>query len=482
MSKPVRNLLLAVGIAAVLGAVLFFLLLSPTKTPAKPEPQTLAEYAINDVSRVSVRNRTDSYEVRQEDGGFVMADLPAELVNVEYLQMLLDEASHISYEDVAAEDAATANLAAFGLADPEAVVNIAYRDGSSQTLTIGAQEPVSGGRYFTAAGDGRILLMKNNRTIRFTMPLTKYIDYIIVAPRAIPSVLDVIGNVTFGGSAFPQPVDIRVYNDDPQFQQALVSFGSATHLITAPVLHEINPAEAIPVFESLTGLVSAGVAAYNCDAEALAAYGFDAPLLDVAFDYHNGRKDDMGIPVERIRLRVVPNTVDDTGGYLVTKNDEGVVYHIEDMPFCHTAYEKLVIRWFLSPFMIDVDRIELATGGQQYTYQITGTTNDEIAATANGQPADINLFRSFYTLLLSAANDGEYFAAPQKGALLLTLTYHYRDPQKPDDVIRVYEGDLRRVFVEVNGVCEFAMRDKYVGVVQAAAEALSKGETFTDQW
>ena len=67
-------------------------------------------------------------------------------------------------------------------------------------------------------------------------------------------------------------------DSDEELLRQAVSFGAVTHIITEPVLHEADPTALTTVADSLMGLLSEGVVAYNCTDETLAEYGFDDPL------------------------------------------------------------------------------------------------------------------------------------------------------------------------------------------------------------
>jgi hypothetical protein len=459
---------------------LFFFLRAAAKedTPDRGEGGVLTERAIGELEEIQIKNRYDEFSVWQEEGGFILADLPMDQVNAEYLFMLLDESSRIEYRALVSED--EAESAIYGFADPEATVTIRYAGASPLSLVFGDEEQVSRGRYFMAAGADAVYLMDRSRAVRFLQPLKNFIDFQIVPARAYPSPLQAIKTLRLSGEAFPRPVLIsEVRSDDEEDMRLASSFGAATHLVRSPVLHEIDQKECIAVFSSLTGLLNIEVFDYNVSDEELAAYGFDRPYAMAEYDYKRSE--------EEAPLRIVLRAVRYEGGCLLTRDDQRVIHRIERKAFINTSYEKLVMRWFLTPFITDLAAIKLDLGqgspaGRTRLIRLSGEDNASLTVTLDGAPLDIDLFRKFYRLLISASSDGFPERAAGEGTPLLGVTFVYRDSLKPDDTMIFRQGSLRRLSVQVNGVTEFAVLERYLGVTAAALEALSEGRDFSTDW
>jgi hypothetical protein len=334
--------------------------------------------------------------------------------------------------------------------------------------------------------------MDRSRAVRFLQPLKNFINYEIVRSRGYPSPLEAIQNLRLSGGAFPRPVVITgVDENDEEDMRIASSFGAASHLVRSPALHEIDQKECIEVFSSLTGLLNIEVFGYNMTDEELRALGFDRPWVMAEYDY---RRNEEEAPV-RIVLRVVR----DRAGYLLVRDERRTVHRIENKAFIGTSYEKLVSRWFLTPFITDLASLTIARGydagraagqgagrniGQKtFVFRLSGKDNRSLEAALDGRPLDIGLFRKFYSLLISASNDGVLLEQPAaEGPPLLAVTFVYRDRKKPDDTMIFSQGSLRRLNVTVNGVTEFAMLERYLGVVSAALEALAEGKDFSTEW
>jgi hypothetical protein len=266
-----------------------------------------------------------------------------------------------------------------------------------------------------------------------------------------------------------------VRTDNPEQMRDAASFGVATHLIRSPALHEIDQKECIEVFASLGGLLNKDVLAYNCSDEALEAYGFGNPWAQAEFDFQR----DADTEPEHIVLRAARYQ----GEYIVIRDDQRTVHRIENEAFIETSYERLAMRWFLTPFITDLHSLELTLGGERLYFTFSGASNRTLEVFLNGKTLDIVLFRKFYALLISAANDGVLLKQPvPKTAELMSLTFFYKDELKKPDVMKLFEGELRRLNVQVNGRTEFAMLRRYLTVLSAAADSLIRGNDFAADW
>jgi hypothetical protein len=453
------------------GGLLYFL--RPPREEAAPEGGALAAFEINDIQEIQIENRHDAFSVWQEEGGFILADLPMEEVNAEYLFLLLDESSRVEYLSLVSDGGGEKAL--YGFDDPEAAVRIRYADGSVLSLLFGAEEPISRGRYVTSGGGDRIYLMDRGRVVRFLQPLKNFINYEIVPPRAYPSPLEAIRYLRLSGQAFPRPILITAVEEDSEEDMRIASsFGAASHLIRSPVLHEIDQKECIEVFSSLTGLLNIEVFDYNVSDGDFAALGFDRPWVTAEYDYRRSEEEEP--------LRIILRVVQYQGGYLLSRDDQRVIHRIENKAFISTSYEKLVLRWFLTPFITDLESIRIELG-RDHIIRLSGEDNPSLKAVLDGKALDMDLFRKFYRLLISASNDGVLLEQPvPEGPPLLGLRFVYRDKKKKDDTMVFSPGGLRRLNVTVNGITEFSMLDRYLGVSAAALEALAEGRDFSVDW
>lgn len=474
-----KTLILAGSIIILLlaAAAAFLLKAEPANTDKKDKDEIfyLQKRDMMEVSYISVENEHGFYDVRQQGGGFTLYDIPAELVNGEYLQLLLDETSKIAVKEKAADD--PEDLSIYGLDQPKTTVTVDYTDNTSVKLLLGQEEPLSDGVYVKLEGDKSVYLMPRSYTIRFTMPVENFIQYEITPTRKEASALGVMRDVTFGGAALPQPIVIQWVDEKNKVQmREAASFGVSTHLIRSPGFHELDQSAAAEVFQSMLGIVSEGIIAYNCDAAKIASYGFGQPYLTADFTIVNGKD---AVP-EEYHLKVVKQN---DGSLIMTCNNNGVIYKIRNVAFTKVSYDKLAMRWFLTPFITDLENMTVTTPDSKMTFVFTGNKNKDLAVALDGKKLDMELFRSYYRLVTSACNDGSPRTKEvPKGAPVLTVVYDYKDAQKPNDVMKLYEKDSRSVFVEINGIIEFTMKRSYLDRVLEAEEAVRSGSEIQENW
>ncbi|HVI39940.1 MAG TPA: hypothetical protein VM577_04710, partial [Anaerovoracaceae bacterium] len=107
MTKQKTLIIVGIVIIAMLSIALAMLLKTPsgdTKTKAEDEVFYLLKHEVMDISYISVENENGFYDVKQEEGGFTVYDIPAELLNTDYLKLLLDETSRIAVREKVADN------------------------------------------------------------------------------------------------------------------------------------------------------------------------------------------------------------------------------------------------------------------------------------------------------------------------------------------------------------------------------------------
>ncbi len=479
MTKPLRSVLLILLFVVLLSGLAFWLLSPPAdEQPINTEESLILTTSPENLLNVAVQNPNGSYTMNLTDGQVELEDIPTHLINYDHAAMLIDECTNISYEQLVSE--APEDLSIYGLENPMATVRISYTDNTGMTLLVGNQESVSDGHYVMVEGSPEVYLFSSGRMVRFLGEVTQFIDYVIIPPNESPSLISCIGDITISGQNLPQELVIKaVEGDDEQLLTDALSFGAVTHMITSPTPHEVDPTYLTLFAESLLGLISEGVVDYNCTTEELSQYGFDSPLLEIEFDVRKSTTDPYQSSV--LRLSQLPD-----GSPIVTVDDDGVVYRILDnLDFADVSYDKLVLRWFLSPLITEISQIELSVGGQEYLYELLGDTTQELSVTCNGVAVDTQQFRQLYTLLVSAAGEGMLHQSiePPNSLPTFSLSYVYKNPQKPNDVLQLYPSEnLRRELVEINGICEFEMQQGYAQAVEAAALALLEGKDVITDW
>jgi len=154
-----------------------------------------------------------------------------------------------------------------------------------------------------------------------------------------------------------------------------------------------------------------------------------------------------------------------------------------DVAFTKITYEDFVMRWFLTPFITDLDKMKVTTPAETLEFAFFGETNKDLSVTLYGRNLNMELFRSYFRLITSACNDGEPRTKMiADGSPVLTVEYVYKDKEKPKDTMKIYEADSRKVLVEVNGKLEFTMKSSYLERVLDGREGIKNGTAIEENW
>ena len=478
MRREARLVLALAGVVAALAVAAAVLMLNPVDVEERGI--TLKAVEPVDVVHVLIRNAHGTFEITFTGEGYEVDDIPADLVDMDAFINLLTSCGSIHTRR--AVSATSGDRAVYGLADPAAQVEISYADGSNLVLSIGDEERVTGDTYIGVQGDPAVYLMTAEQSAGFLLPKRAYVEHQVTPRLKLSSPLSAIRDVTFIGvpdadrAPSGETITIEaVAAGDPEVVRAALSLGAPTHIVRGRGVYKLDQTYGVQILGSLLGITARDIVGYDLSHEEITAFGFAEPTMRVVFDL----KDDSDAEVETYTLALLHR--DD--GYFMTCNDNGVIYAVEEPAFLHVEFEKLLVRWFLSPLLMDVRRVNVMTEGQVYDFVITGEGNADREVTCNGRALDIDRFRTLYRLLTSAAHDGRLLEdVAVEGAPLLKLTYAYLDEGKAPDVMELFPGEARRVYARVNSVTELAVREMYLLRVQEALSGLWSDVPIETEW
>ena len=471
MKALLKALGITAGIVIALAAVFVALVMQPTA----PKTEGVVFVAVEpiDIASVTVRNETGEYSYFYENDGYVLDDIPGTIVDLDGFINFMTGCASLSA--IQAVEGGTPED--YGLVPPVAAVDIHFFKGNTLRLEIGAQEKISGNYYVTASGFPGVYLMESAMAAPFLLPKSHMIIMRATQLLMVSSPFSAIRDIIFEGGLLEEPVTIlATAGGNEEVKNAALSFGSATHLVKSAGWYQLDQNYGIEILGALFDIPALEVL-YNLPEEKILALGFDSPWMTVSYDMINGQ----GVQAEHCLLRIIP-AEDNT--FYVTVNSTGVVYRIARQPFMDIQLEKLLLRWFCTPMLMDVSAVMVAGDGQTYRFDVDNADRKNPVITADGETLQTPLFRSLFRLLTSAAHDGAYlgrFDMPQ-GEPMLTITYEYGAEGKAPDVIELYPGDVRRANVFVNGQGEFAMKDQFALRVLEGCRNLLAGQPIEEKW
>ncbi|MEA5013348.1 MAG: DUF4340 domain-containing protein [Candidatus Limiplasma sp.] len=472
MKTLIRSLIITGAVVAALAAVFAALRLAPAPRGESGAVFTAVEPV--EISSVRVENATGSYRYYYEGDGYVLDDIPGTLVDLDAFIGFMTGCGRLS----AVRRLQDASLEQYGLQTPAAKVEMEFFNGTPVHMTLGAQEKISGGYYAAVEGFPGVYLMERSMAEPFLRPKTQVISKQVTPPLKVSSPLSAIRDVTFSGGPLDGPVTIQATSGaGEEVRLAALSFGTATHLVRGAGAYQLDQTYGVEILGSLFGIPARDVVGYNLTREEVAALGFDAPWMRVEYDMVNGAN----APLEHCVLSLVRLGED---AFYATLEGSGVVYSIGRQPFMDIRYDKLLLRWFLTPMLMDISAVTVQGEGRSARFKVDNADPKAPVVTYGEDRVDITLFRSFFRLLTSAAHDGTYLGSLEQpqGEALLTITYEYADPGKEPDVLALYPGQVRRAGVWVNGVAEFAMKDQFIQRVLEGCESLLAGKPIEENW
>jgi len=487
MKNLVRFVIIGAAAVAALTVAFILLLFNPTRTTS--DIILFASGQATDVRSVFVSNEHGDFHFYFdfEEGGYVADDIPPYLIDVDAFVEFLTRSSQLVALRAIPADASRTNrdyvLRETGVSNPEAFVQIEFFDGRYFTLTIGATERVSGNSFALVSGNGverppnYVYVIPQFLAQQFLLPKTQVITRYLTPRLTLSSPLSAIRDITFEGGSLSEPVVIRsTTGADTETALAAISFGTATHIVYGASVYQLDQAYGIEVFGSLFG-IRGDIAGYNLSDEDFTALGFDTPYMTIRYEMVSGVAGDL---IDML-LRVVPA---EDGRFYATLNDICAVFIIDRLPFIDIQFERLPLRWFLTPMLMDLSAVVVSTPYGVHRFDIDNTNPRDPVITYAGREVSVTLFRSFFRLITSASHDGTYLGVlprPVEDAML-QIKYIYTSPEKQPDTLTLYPGQARRANVFVNGVGRFAMRDLFAQRVIEGLENLIQGQPIEVNW
>jgi len=475
-----RNLkrLSIIGIATVaVLAVIYVLLLQ--------EPETdwqggviFSSATAADVQSVTVTNESGTFRFYfdPEDGGYVTDEIPPFIVDIDVFIGFMTNSARLSairtipLNELDSQD--------WGLDNPSAEAEIIFFDGTVLRLYIGNVEPVSGNYFAKVEGFEGVHIIPRTVAEQFLRPKTQIISMQVTPPLVFSSPLSAIRDITFEGGRLDRPVAIQAVmgaGDDVVLDA--MSFGTATHIVHGSATYQLDQTYGSYIFGSLLGFNALDIVGFNMTDTQISALGFDNPYMTVDFQMLD-RTDE---PPLLVPLRIVQA---ENELYYATIEGSGVVYLIGREPFMDISFDRLPTRWFLTPFIMTLSAVTVEAEDLYIRLEIDNFDPQNPVITHNGQEVDVELFRSFFRLITSAAHDDSYLGphTPATDAPLLTITYEYQNPAKTSDVLTLHAGGVRRHNVFINGSGEFAIRDSFADSVVQGALNLVAGTQINEMW
>lgn len=464
MKSGTRNIIICAACAAVLGGTVAVLSLSGGGSPSSSSASSTASIELvskknEDVASMKVTNKKGSYTlvpIQAASASSSSTDLTSgssssESSSVTYTVQELggcpidtSETGTVvknGFSLVATKNLGTvSNLQDYGLKDPQATVNVSFKDGSSFNYKIGSATVADSSSYYMCAENS-----SNVYVASVDAGLLEDAKYFV--SKQILSIVDSSSNganssadfdrITFSGSNFPQAVKLEKSGDELA--------------VTSPLKCDADTDTLGTVETALTSLTAESVAAVNTDAASLKAYGLDKPVTVAEYTVNKksyklmvGAKKDKDYYVMLDGVNVVYNVAADNISSLAQLSPFGIRSKMILVPNI-TTVKSIEFNSNGKTDTVNVTRTENTASSTEkqkvYNYKVTGDNSKQLDYDKNYK----NLYGKVISITLLNQTDQKPSGSP-----VFTVKYSYFD--KPGtDTVEFYKTDTRRYTATVNG-------------------------------
>lgn len=496
-SKNFRIILFSViGLLVLAGVVIILTLTAPKNGDEGEESETsvttidpalvLQPEDLGDIQRIEVENENGSYAVKKstEQNGNVRWDIEGHeeidrsLLTDSKFESLASSLTGMTARSLVEENAS--DLAQYGLDKPIAKATVTCRNGS-YTLLVGST---------VTSGSANYLMVDGNPNVY------SYYSYSIssVIGGSAMSLINTQVMPSFNQSNAPDLKKITVTRKDwekplileamPPLPEDSTSIQVFTHTFTSPYSVYLDLTHGTDFINALNGLSASSAAYIDPSDEDMTAAGLDDPYCEV----------DMlaGDTIYRLYIgsAITEEVTDEVSGVTSTVTTgyygkcslvPNVIYIFSPDSLIWVSMEQTqyMSELFLMPYIYDLKTVSYRDTGCEFTMGIEGS-NDSNAFYLDGREADGAKCRSFYQFLVGCKGE-EFYTDEEKGELIASFTYTYRDG-RDSSTVSLYASDDRRVIININGDNVFKTKWNYGTRLLENAQALLSGGEIVDNY
>ncbi len=487
MKKNIRIMIISVAAVVILVAMLLILMNLPssdgdgTSSTASSSSISLNETTSDDVSKVEVKNNSDSYtvEVGNSDS-YSVEGLEGFELNTTAITALKSDSAGVAATQVVEEQAE--DLSIYGLNSPKAEATITYKDGETISLAVGNEAAGNAGTYVTVNSENKVYLFNSAKVDTFSYPLLEYVSKDITPSQEEAVAAANGGEVSSsedGQTQTPQFAKMTLsgtVREEPiVVEPAAAISGISQYTITSPKQKEADYTKISEYVGAIYGLTADEVAAINPTDADLETYGLKEPYSKIVADFDIGT------------VTLLASAPDEEGNVYVMNGDRtNVVYLLEaeTLTWLNATYSDLASKLLFTPNIKDVKTMTVTTPDKTYVFNLTSVTDEDnensftTTITYEGKELDEDIFKDYYQNMISASCDVEATEQPT-GDPIFSVKYEYTDSSRTPDVVEYYDAGSRRVFISFNGVCDWMTVSKYVDKMVQDSEKVINGEEIT---
>ena len=396
MRKQIRTLIIVLAAVLVLtGSLLSLLYLVPDKSDSSSSSDTTSSdtsvklisknkdasgtTVTNPVTKASIKNPSEEYTISLNSDNQLVVDKYADLlINTTEMSSLSSDLTSLSATRMITDNSEKA--ADYGLDTPQATVAVTYYDGSTATLELGDESPLSDGYYLRISGDNAIYLVSTSVGGDLLNSSVSYIGTsVITAPdtnSSDSSVQAVVREMKLSGSVrASKPFTFRVY-DAATDSSDLSTF---SYLITSPSLQGTGDGVSDITKTSLTA--TKAVKAYPTK-EDLDTYGLSNPysvcqmelaVQTSASDTSSSSSSTSYTYSNNAEHTVTLGNKDSDGNYYAMVDNYNVIYLVSSssVPWAATQMSDIASKLLFMSNITSVQSVTVDISGSSTTFDLT---------------------------------------------------------------------------------------------------------------
>lgn len=492
MKKQVKTLIIVGAVLVVMVGVLVFLLngglpaAESSSSSSSDAAVELYSHEAADITKITVSGESSMTFTGDGEGGVKADGMGGLPVDSTLLTYIAKYAAALSGQQ---EVPAGGDYGQFGLEDGAVKVSIAYKDGSGESFSIGAEVPGAGtaSRYIRY---GDSVWTAYNTHVKYFM----YTKEELVDKTLSPAYLATDGTtaqydvtrVSMEGTSREAPFTLEYVDSN-----SVSGYTFTTFSITSPEVWSYTYSDAgTQLLHSAFGITAEEVALCNPTEDDLTEYGLAEPYSTVSVQstlVSDGSAEN---------FTLVSSEPAEGYAYMMR---EGVlvVYKVavtDGMNWLSAVYTDYINSLLATPNINTVSKIELATPEGDYTFELKFET--KAAESSDEEPkeelvsvscssthpdavrsveiTDIDNFRQLYQVFISADQESWAEDVPEELTSVLRITYYYREGGS--DYVEMYEGPVRQVYIGMNGNVRFLTKSSVAEKILSDAAAFTKGE------
>lgn len=486
MKKNVKAVIACTAALVIVGGAYTALMLTdktdseddtPIATVEQLETTTIFSYEKAEIESVTVENSNGGFKAYplgepEEDGTVTFTIEGIEDLNVNYtLTSSVGNNSSTLNSDSTVEENAT-DLEKYGLASPQAKVTVKTAS-ESKTILVGNESPVSGETYCMVDGENTVYLVTTSSISVFTNADTYFISNTILSEPSDDEEI-VVEKLTVERADLDYNIVLEY--DKTTDEDGTTSGTLATHYMTEPVFAYLDVEKSQDAIHGLYGLTSYSVLTAHPTEEEISSAGLDKPFCTITMDSSDGKSYTLKLG-DKMEMN-------DSIYYPALFEDDDVIYCIDEESLCWATLipDDIMSRIIFGTSVWDIGTLEIdVNGGENVTFEGSGTSADDYKVTKNGKETDTERFRSLYKFILKTSAEEFVIDEQPQGEPIVTINLKTQDG-KTDQTVEFYETDSKKVLISVNGVACFKCREAYVDLLIENLEKYDSGEEFVMNW